>query len=78
MQVNVPAGSAGVVGREPPQYGQIGVSFLYRRHLLDLASWRPGFPTIDWDLVERWMRAGASWVFVPEVTVDCYPSIYWR
>lgn len=78
MQVNVPSGSAGAVGADPPRYGQIGVSFLYRRRLLEVAGWRPGFATIDWDLVDRWVRAGASWVFVPEVTVDCYPSVYWQ
>lgn len=75
MQVNHSSGS-GVVGQDPPQYSQIGVSFLHKRHLNDLATWRAGFQTIDWDLVERWLVAGARHVFVPEVTVDAYPSRY--
>ena len=31
-------------------------------------------PTIDWDLVERWLAAGATWSFVPHVTMDYYFS----
>ena len=26
----------------------------------------------DWDLVRRWLEAGATWAFVPEVTLDYY------
>jgi hypothetical protein len=31
-----------------------------------------GIPTIDWDLVSRWMAGGATWVHVPQVTCDYY------
>lgn len=61
------------VGSNPPTYGQVDTSIIvHRRGLLDRETWRPSLPTIDWDLVRRWMVAGADWVFVPEVTVDYY------
>lgn len=61
------------VGADPPVFGQIDTSVIvHRRELLDTATWRyePGQQTIDWDLVERWLRAGATWSFVPEVLVN--------
>lgn len=64
------------VGAIPPQYGQIDTSVLvHRRELLGLATWRDeGQETVDWDLVSRWLAAGATWAFVPHVTVDYYFS----
>ena len=65
------------VGQQPPSYGQIDTSIMvHRRELLETASWRwhEGIPTIDWDLTERWLAAGARWAFVPYVTVDYYFS----
>jgi glycosyltransferase involved in cell wall biosynthesis len=64
-----------VIGSDPPAEGQIDTSMIvHRRGLLDVATWRwfPGIPTIDWDLVSRWMAAGATWVRVPPVTCDYY------
>jgi glycosyltransferase involved in cell wall biosynthesis len=64
-----------VIGTDPPAEGQIDTSMIvHRRELLDVATWRwfPGIPTIDWDLVSRWMAAGAAWVRVPSVTCDYY------
>jgi glycosyltransferase involved in cell wall biosynthesis len=64
-----------VIGTDPPAEGQIDTSMIvHRRGLLDVATWRwhPGIPTIDWDLVSRWMAAGATWVRVPPVTCDYY------
>jgi glycosyltransferase involved in cell wall biosynthesis len=64
-----------VIGSDPPAEGQIDTSMIvHRRELLDVATWRwhPGIPTIDWDLVSRWMAAGATWVRVPPVTCDYY------
>lgn len=59
------------VGSSPPAYGQIDTSLLlHRRALLDRETWRNSLPTIDWDIVARWLTAGANWAFVPEVTVD--------
>jgi glycosyltransferase involved in cell wall biosynthesis len=64
-----------VIGTDPPAAGQIDTSMIiHRRGLLDVATWRwhPGIPTIDWDLVERWIAGGATWVRVPQVTCDYY------
>lgn len=64
-----------VIGTDPPAEGQIDTSMIvHRRELLDVATWRwfPGIPTIDWDLVSRWMTGGAAWVRVPSVTCDYY------
>ena len=64
-----------LIGTDPPAEGQIDTSMIvHRRELLDVATWRwhPGIKTIDWDLVERWMAAGATWVRVPHVTADYY------
>ena len=64
-----------VIGTDPPKEGQIDTSMIvHRRELLDVATWRwyPGIPTIDWDLVSRWMAAGATWTRVNAVTCDYY------
>lgn len=64
-----------VIGTDPPACGQIDTSMIiHRRELLDVATWRwhPRIPTIDWDLVERWIAGGATWVRVPHVTADYY------
>jgi glycosyltransferase involved in cell wall biosynthesis len=64
-----------VIGSDPPAEGQIDTSMIiHRRDLLETATWRwyAGIPTIDWDLVSRWMGAGATWVRVPQVTADYY------
>ena len=64
-----------LIGTDPPACGYIDTSaIIHRRELLGLATWRwyPGIETIDWDLVERWMAAGATWVRVPQVTADYY------
>lgn len=62
------------VGGDPPQLGQIDTSAIAnRKDLHQLATWRDeGQPTIDWDLVERWMAAGVSWAFDAKVTADYY------
>jgi glycosyltransferase involved in cell wall biosynthesis len=63
------------VGAQRPSYGQIDTSVIvHRRELLERGTWEPSLPTIDWDLVERWLAAGATWAFVPYVTVDYYFS----
>lgn len=63
------------VGSEPPSYGQIDTSIIvHRRELLERGTWEQSLPTIDWDIVSRWLSAGATWAFVPFVTVDYYFS----
>jgi glycosyltransferase involved in cell wall biosynthesis len=61
------------IGLVVPAYGQIDTSMLvHRRELLDRNTWEPSLPTIDWDIVYRWMTSGARWRYVPQVTVDYY------
>lgn len=61
-----------VIGTDPPAYGQIDTSAMAsRREAYDVATWRDeGQETIDWDLAMRWMEAGITWAFVPEITAD--------
>jgi glycosyltransferase involved in cell wall biosynthesis len=62
-----------VVGADPPAYGQIDTSLLlHRPALLNRETWRNSQPTIDWDLVNRWLSAGADWAFVQRITMDYY------
>ena len=49
---------------------------MHRRELLDVATWRPGQPTLDWDLVSRWMDAGVGWVMAEADTAEIWPSRY--
>ena len=58
-----------VVGDGTPRHGAIdGNIVLHRAGLLAAANWRWGGDA-DWDLIRRWVNAGAAWAFVPEVTV---------
>jgi hypothetical protein len=65
------------IGTDPPGYGQIGVpAIMHRRALLDVATWEQSEPTIDWDLVSRWLDAGVRYTSVAADTVDIWPSLY--
>jgi glycosyltransferase involved in cell wall biosynthesis len=65
------------IGTDPPGYGQIGVpAIMHRRGLLDVATWEQSEPTIDWDLVSRWLDAGVRYTSVAADTVDIWPSTY--
>lgn len=76
MERHWPDGHVDVLGLAAPAYGQIDTSMLlHRRELLDRATWRPDYLIAgapDWDVVERWMQAGATWAFVSEITLDYY------
>lgn len=66
-----------VIGQDPPVLGGIDTSLIM--HKLETAS-RFGFwpvpepKFLDWVLVETWLKAGATYKFIPEITVD----YYWR
>lgn len=63
------------IGLDPPRYGQIDTScIVHRKEILKQHTWQQSLPSIDWDLVERWMVAGIDWAFVPETTVDYFRS----
>jgi glycosyltransferase involved in cell wall biosynthesis len=65
------------VGGEPPAHGLIDSSILMQRRdtHLRFGLWPVPAPYhVDWELVRTWLEGGATWVFVPEVTVDYYPK----
>lgn len=68
-------GLGDIIGAEPPQHGRVDSSILMQRADTHLRfGWWP-VPSaycVDWELVQAWVLAGATWVFVPEVTVDYY------
>jgi len=57
-----------VLGSSPPAHGQVdGNSIVHSAELLRTATWRWGGDA-DWDLVKRWVDAGARWEFIPQAT----------
>jgi glycosyltransferase involved in cell wall biosynthesis len=72
-------GAVDEVGVQPPQYGKIDTSIIaHHAELTATATWEaphegmadPHAP--DWDLVSRWLEAGATWTHIPDVTADYY------
>jgi glycosyltransferase involved in cell wall biosynthesis len=64
--------AAGFSGR--PDRGTLftpGV-MLFRRALLDIASWRHVDCTPEWDMAERWIAAGVRWAAVPQASLMVY------
>lgn len=56
------------IGLATPQCGQV-TQALYRAELLDYCGFRTHVGSgTDWDQVESWMKAGASWAFLDAVT----------
>lgn len=61
------------IGCPRPVFGQVDTSLImHRAGLLDIATWAPSGRPADWDLVDRWLGAGATWAHVPEITLDYY------
>jgi len=57
------------IGADPPQLGQI-TNALYRADLLKRGLFPFGAGmTADWACISRWMQAGATWAYVPRVTL---------
>ena len=66
-----PHGYRWVIGQDPPVYAQIDTSLIvHRAELLDTENWEQSDMPADWDLVGRWMKSGATWVHVPNITLD--------
>lgn len=64
-----------VIGAEPPQHGSVDSSILMHRKEgpEKFGFWPVPSPyEVDWKFVESWLLAGATWIFVPETTVDYY------
>lgn len=69
-------GIGDVIGSEPPRHGSVDSSILMHRAGAHrrFGWWPTPSPyEVDWKFVEAWMGNGATWVHVPEVTVD-----YWH
>ena len=68
-----------VIGAEPPRIGCIDSSLIaHRAGVLEHFGGWPGAEAgymQDGETVERWVRNGARWRFVPEVTVDYYRTV---
>lgn len=63
-------GVAWTIGTDPPEYGQI-TNFLYRASALQKAMYRFDIPVEgDWDMVSRWMEAGATWAMSDRCTIS--------
>jgi len=65
-----------VVGDGTPGYGRVdGNAVVHKAELLRVANWRRGGDA-DWDLIGRWLAAGARSEFVPEVTIHWHHASY--
>jgi glycosyltransferase involved in cell wall biosynthesis len=66
------------IGADPPCLGQVDTSLIFhrRRDLERFGGWpvEPGYGT-DWKFIEGWIQKGASWAFVPKITVDYHRSL---
>jgi nucleotide-binding universal stress UspA family protein len=57
------------IGADPPTLGQI-TNCLYRAEVLKHGLYPFGFGMLsDWACIQRWISAGATWAFVPRVTL---------
>lgn len=67
--VGQPAERGYDIGSEPPTMGQI-TNVLYRADLLRRGLYPFGAGMVsDWCCIERWMAQGATWAYVPRVTL---------
>jgi len=77
MNSHLEDGNTNVIGSTMPGPCNIGTPMImHRRELLEVASWGGADALEDWNLVERWEAAEAPRRFVPEVTVQVWPSLY--
>lgn len=65
-------GIAWTIGTDPPEHCQI-THVLYRASALQKAMYRFGMPEgieNDWDMVKRWMEAGATWAMSERCSIS--------
>jgi glycosyltransferase involved in cell wall biosynthesis len=71
-----PAGGA-VVGSDTLGPCMVGTPMImHRKELTELGSWGPPDSMEDWRLVARWLQRQVKAQFIPQVTVDAFPSTY--
>ena len=70
-----PKGFMWSIGADPPEFGKF-TACLYRRSVLAKAMYRfhidnPPYPAVhDWDLLQRWLAAGATYKLSEECTLS--------
>jgi glycosyltransferase involved in cell wall biosynthesis len=65
------------IGWGPLSCGNVGTPMLmHRRGLLGVATWGPPSQLEDWELVERWLKAGVPYCNVDADTADVWPSLF--
>jgi glycosyl transferase family 2 len=70
-------GGESVIGWGPLACGNVGTPMImHRRSLLEHGSWGPAGQFEDWDLVLRWLNAGATCTSVDAETSDVWPSVF--
>ncbi|MDQ2876669.1 MAG: glycosyltransferase family 2 protein [Actinomycetota bacterium] len=76
MTSHLASGEA-VIGHGQLGFGNVGTPMLmHRAALLETANWDVSAPGEDWEIVSRWLGAGARYVRVDAETVDVWPSAY--
>jgi glycosyltransferase involved in cell wall biosynthesis len=74
MTVHSPQGDS-VVGWGPLAFGNVGSPMImHRREIAQTATWRQAGLGEDWDLVDRWLKAGIRDAYVDAETCDAWPS----
>jgi glycosyltransferase involved in cell wall biosynthesis len=67
------------IGVGPPSCGNLGTPMIFhRRSVLEHGTWGPQSDFEDWDLVNRWIHAEIGYVQVDKVTIDVWPSLFYR
>lgn len=66
-----------VIGWGPLACGNVGTPMImHRREILEHGTWGPPSRLEDWELVEKWLKAGIPYVNVDAETADVWPSIF--
>ena len=77
MSYNSQSGSGMVIGWGPLACGNVGTPMImHRREILQYGTWGPPSRLEDWELVEKWLKAGVPYVNVDAETADVWPSIF--
>jgi len=77
MMSHYPDDALMVIGWGPLGCGNVGTPMIvHRREILEHGAWGPPSRLEDWELVEKWLKAGVPYVNVNAETADVWPSIF--
>lgn len=66
-----------VIGWGPLSCGNVGTPMIvHRRETLQHGTWEPASRLEDWEVVEKWLKAGIKYANVNYETADVYPSTF--